>query len=131
MNTSEINRQCRVTLYLLLPHNSLTIQQQQMAQLQMQQMQVDNETKVSYSEAQHALAAERFNKTRLDAALSAERLQRADEDRTGALLNLIKAATEIKSMDMEQLEQAVRIMQSMSSSQEQPETSQNVNSPSP
>jgi hypothetical protein len=88
-------------------------QQQQMAQLQMQQMQVDNETKMSYSEAQHSLAAERMNKTKLDAALSAERIQRADEDRTGALLNLIKAAQEIKNLDIDQLLKAIQIQQSL------------------
>lgn len=88
-------------------------QQQQMAQLQMQQMQVDNETKLSYSEAQHSLAAERMNKTKLDAALSAERIQRADEDRTGALLNLIKAAQEIKNLDIDQLLKAIQIQQSL------------------
>ncbi len=88
-------------------------QQQQMAQLQMQQLQVDNLTKTSYAEAQQSLAAERLNKTRLDAALSAERLQRADEDRTGAILNLIKAATEIKSLDIEQLEKVLAMGQAM------------------
>lgn len=84
-------------------------QQQQMAQLQMQQLQVDNETKLSYAESQKALAAERINKTGLDAALSAERIQRADEDRTGSILNLIKAAKEIQGMDIEQLERAINI----------------------
>lgn len=85
-------------------------QQQQMAQLQMQQMQVDNETKLSYSEAQHSLAAERLNKTRLDAALSAERMQRADEDRTGSILNLIKAVKEIEGMDLDHIERAVNVI---------------------
>jgi len=90
-------------------------QEQQMQQLQMQQLQVDNETKLSYSEAQHSLAAERMNKTRLDAALSAERLQRADEDRTGALLNLIKAAAEIKNIDLESIRTAMEIQEGMQS----------------
>jgi hypothetical protein len=88
-------------------------QEQQMAQLQMQNMQVDNETKLSYSEAQHSLAMERMNKTKLDAALSAERLQRADEDRTGSVLNLIKAIKEIQGMDLEQMEAGLRIVQTM------------------
>lgn len=88
-------------------------QQQLMNQIQMQQMQVDSETKLSYSEAQHALASERMNKTKLDAALSAERMQRADEDRTGALLNLIKAAQEIKNLDLDHLTKALQIEQAM------------------
>lgn len=85
-------------------------QEQQMQQLQMQQLQVDNETKISYAEAQKSLAAERLNKVRLDAALSAERMQRADEDRTGALLNLIKAAKEIQGMEIDQLEKAINMI---------------------
>ncbi len=89
-------------------------QQAQMAQLQMQQLQVDNETKLSYSEAQHSLAAERMNKTRLDAALSAERMQRADEDRTGAVLNLVKAITEIRGMDLEHIERSVNVIREIS-----------------
>ncbi len=88
-------------------------QQEMMANLQMQQMQVDNETKISYAEGQKALAAERLNKTRLDAALSAERIKRADEDRTGAILNLVKAAREIQSMDIEHLERAIGIVKTM------------------
>jgi hypothetical protein len=89
-------------------------QQQQMAQLQMQQLQVDNETKMSYAQGQKALAAERMNKVQLDAALSAERMQRADEDRTGAVLNLVKAAKEIQGMDMERLERAVNMVMQLS-----------------
>lgn len=85
-------------------------QEQQMAQLQMQQLQVDNETKISYAEAQKSLAAERLNKVQLDAALNAERLQRADEDRTGALLNLIKAAKEVQGMEIDQLEKAINMI---------------------
>jgi hypothetical protein len=86
-------------------------QEQQMAQLQMQQMDVDNQTKVSYAEAQQSLAAERMNKVRLDAALSAERMQRADEDRTGAFLNLVKAIKEIEGMDVEQMARGLEMMQ--------------------
>lgn len=101
-------------------------QEQQMAQLQMQQLQVDNETKISYAEAQKSLAAERLNKVRLDAALSAERMQRADEDRTGALLNLIKAAKEIQGMEIDQLEKAINMIKDVKEreleSKENPQT---------
>jgi hypothetical protein len=93
-------------------------QQQRMTEMQLKQMQIDNETKMSYAEGQKALAAERMNKTRLDAALSAERLQRADEDRTGSLLNLIKAAKEIQNMDIEALERAVSLVRVISPNEE-------------
>lgn len=94
-------------------------QQNTLSQLQMQQIQVDNETKLSYANSQNSLAAERSNKIKLDAALSAERMQRADEDRTGSILNLIKAAKELESMDLEQIERAVNIMLQISDSTEQ------------
>ena len=97
--------------------NQIEQQQQQMQQMQaeqqMQQMQVDAETKLAYAESQKALAAERMNKVQLDAALSAERLQRADEDRTNAVLNLIKAAKEIQMMDMDHLEKAVNVVKNL------------------
>ena len=94
-------------------------QEQQAAQLQMQQMQVDNETKIGFAESQKALAAERMNKIQIDAAVGQERLNRAEQDKTGAFLNLIKAAKEIASMDKEiegmdidQIGKAIQIMQS-------------------
>lgn len=93
-------------------------QEQQMAMLQMQQLQVDNETKLAYADSQKSLAAERLNKVRLDAALSAERMQRADEDRTNAVLNLIKAAKEIQGMDIEQLERAIGIVKTLESEED-------------
>jgi hypothetical protein len=93
-------------------------QQQRMEALQMQQMQVDAETKLSYSEAQHSLAYERINKTKLDAALSEERKQRAEEDRTGAVLNLIKAAKEIQEMDLGNIERALGIVHQVSGAEE-------------
>lgn len=94
-------------------------QQEMMSHLQMQQMQVDNETKISYAEGQKALAVERLNKTRLDAALSAERIKRADEDRTGAILNLIKAAKEIQGMNFEHLERAINIAKNLGEDDEE------------
>lgn len=96
-------------------------QQQQMAQLQMQQLQVDNETKLAYAQSQKSLAAERINKVQLDAALSAERMQRADEDRTGAVLNLIKAAKEIQGMEISQLEQAVNMIKNIEAQAQPPQ----------
>lgn len=94
-------------------------QQQRMADMQIQQMRIDNETKLSYADSQRALAQERINKTQLDAAVSAERLQRADADRTGAVLNLIKAAKEIQAMDIEHLERAVMLAKTIGTDEEE------------
>ena len=86
-------------------------QQQQMAQLQMQQMQVDNQTKISYAHSQDGLAQERIAKIQLDKALNNERMQRAEEEKTEGLINVIKALKEIQSLDLSNLEQSIRILQ--------------------
>jgi hypothetical protein len=85
-------------------------QQQQMMQLQMQQMQVDNQTKISYAHSQEGLAQERMAKIQLDKALNAERISRAQEERTEGALNLIKGAKEIEGMEADTLVKGVSIL---------------------
>lgn len=86
-------------------------QQQKMQELQMQQLQVDNMTKVAYSHSQEGLAQERLAKIQLDKALNAERIQRAEEDRTGSVLNLVKAVKELQGIDLQHLMQALEIVE--------------------
>lgn len=86
-------------------------QQQQMSQLQMQQLQIDNETKLSYARAQDGLAQERIAKIQLDKALNYERMQRSEEEKTAGLLNVVKALKEIQSMDLTNIESSLRILQ--------------------
>lgn len=88
-------------------------QQQQMAQLQMQQLQVDNQTKISYAHSQEGLAAERVAKIQLDKALNQERLQRAEEDKTAGLLNVIKALKELQTIDLGHIEQSLNILRAL------------------
>lgn len=80
-------------------------QQQQMSQLQMQQLQVDNETKMAYARSQDGLAQERIAKIQLDKALNTERLQRSEEEKTSGLLNIVKALKEIQSLNLGNIEQ--------------------------
>ena len=103
-------------------------QEQQLAQSQMQLQKVDMETKLAYAEAQKSLAAERLNKTRLDAAISAERLQRSDEERTGSILNLIKGVKEIQQMDTAHIQQAVELIKSIGEDEESGETKEKIES---
>jgi len=103
-------------------------QEQQMAQAQMQNMQVDNETKIGFAAAQQAQAAERMSKVQVDMAEAQERLKRSEEDKTGAFLNLVKAVKEIEGMDIAQIGQAIQIMQS-NAVQNQIEPKQQVNQP--
>lgn len=94
-------------------------QQQQMSQLQMQQLQVDNETKLAYAESQKGLAQERIAKIQLDQALNAERINRAEEDKTSASLNVIKALKELQGMDLSMLQQGLEILNTIEGKNEQ------------
>ena len=99
--------------------------QQQRAQLEMQQLQVDNETKMSYARSQDGLAQERIAKIQLDKALNHERMQRSEEEKTAGLLNVIKALKEIQSIDIGNLQESIAILQGLSATQE---TNQNPES---
>ena len=85
-------------------------QQQQMAQLQMQQMQVDNQTKISYAHSQEGLAAERLAKIQTDKALNEERISRSQEERTSGALNILKGAKEIENLDTDQIVKSAQVL---------------------
>jgi hypothetical protein len=93
--------------------------EQQAQQLQLQNMATENETKLSFSHAQHALAAERMAKVSEERALNAERYQRADEERTGAILNLLKAFKELEGMDINHLAEKVKILNALSGTEKE------------
>ena len=88
-------------------------QQQKMAELQMQQLQVDNQTKLSYSESQKSLAHEREAKIITDVAVAEDKLKRAHTEDTAALLNVLKALKELDGMDLTQLEQKLNILNAL------------------
>lgn len=85
-------------------------QQQQMAQMQLQAAQVDNETKLGFADAQHAQAQERLNKIRLDQATAIEKMEKSEQDKSGAFLNLVKAIKEIEGMDISQIAEGMKAM---------------------
>ncbi len=85
-------------------------QLQKREELEMQQIAIDNQAKISYAHSQEGLAAERMAKIQLDKALNAERLQRADEDRTNSVLNLVKAIKEIQGLDIGHISQYLDII---------------------
>lgn len=80
-----------------------------MAELQMQQLQVDNETKLAYARSQDGLAQERVAKIRTDVAIAEDKLKRAEREDTSSLLNLVKVIREIQSMDVNDLQKAVQM----------------------
>lgn len=101
-------------------------QQQKMSELQMQQMQVDNETKLSYANAQDGLAKERVAKIQTDMAVAEDKLKRAHTEDTAALLNVLKALKELDGMDLTQLEQKLNILNALQPEAEvTPTTGQN------
>jgi hypothetical protein len=96
-----------------------TIQQQQeqqqqqdaaMAQAQMQASQVDNETKLGFAEAQHAMAQERLSKVQLDKAEAINKLEKGETDKVEAVLKLILAAKEIEGTDIDQIMKVMGLM---------------------
>lgn len=90
-------------------------QAEEIRKLQMQQLQVENQTKIAYAHSQEGLAQERMAKIQLDKALNAERIQRAEEDRTGSALNLVKAIKELQSIDLNHLAQYIDIVERLKS----------------
>lgn len=88
-------------------------QAQKLQELQMQQLQVENATKIAYAHSQEGLAQERIAKIQLDKALNAERIQRAEEDRTGSALNFVKTIKELQSIDLNHLAQYIDIVEKL------------------
>lgn len=95
----------------------LAAQQQAMQQQQQVATELQMQAVASKTESDKALAVERINKVQLDAALSAERISRAEEDRTGGVLNLIKAIKELEGMDMDNLTRKLALLREIEGQQ--------------
>lgn len=89
-------------------------QQQQMAELQMQQIQVDNMTKMGYAKSQEALANERQAKISTDIAIAEDKLKRAHQEDTKSLLDVVKALKELQGMDLNNLKEKLNILNMLS-----------------
>lgn len=87
--------------------------QQQQTQMAMQEQAVVAHSLNSKAESDRALAGERMAKIQLEQAESAERISRAEEDRTAGVLNLIKAIKELDGMDIENIKKKVEILLSI------------------
>lgn len=96
---------------LIQKKNEMQAQAEQKAMmLQMQNQANVNEAVNAKAESDRSLAAERLNKVGLDAALSMERISRAEEDRTAGALNLIKALKELDGMDLDNLQKKINLL---------------------
>ena len=90
-------------------------QQQQQEQLQMQQMKVMTDGIESKAMSDQALAQERLATINLKNAENAERIQRAEQDRTASDLNVIKSLKELFGMDPSQLAEQIRMLKEITS----------------
>lgn len=115
-------------------HNKKAIKDRMAAQAQAQKEMEDIQMKLAMnqqatvtrsldakSRSDDALAMERKNKIGLDAALSAERIARSEEDRTASILNLIKAAKELDTMDLDNLLRSIETLSQIDQAQSQKE----------
>lgn len=121
-----IQNKDRIVEKMMANQKAMQEQQQKMSEMQMMQMQVDNETKLSYAKAQDGLAQERVAKIQTDMAVAEDKLKRAHTEDTASLLNLLKAIKELEGMDLSQLEQKLNILNALQpEAQVTPTTGQN------
>jgi hypothetical protein len=111
-----IQNKDKLTQSIVKREQAMMQQQQQMAELQMQQMQVDNETKLSYARSQDGLAKERTAKIRTDMAVAEEKISRSKEEGTAAILNLLKAVKELQGMHTDDIAKKLEMVLSIEES---------------
>lgn len=86
-------------------------------QLQMQQMAVMTDGIEAKAKSDQALAMERMSTINLKNAENAERMQKAETDRTAAELNFIKALKELQEMDLNGMAQKIMMLKELGSIQ--------------
>ena len=104
----------RIVEKVMAKQKALQEQQQKVEQLQMQQMQVDNMTKVAYAHSQEGLAQERVAKIQTDTAVAQDKIRRAHQEDTTSLLNVVRALKELKGLDLDHIMQQVQILNALS-----------------
>ena len=85
-------------------------QQQKMSQLQIEQLMVDNQTKLAYAQSQQGLAAERIAKIQTDKAVAEDKMSRAEAEDMRALLDLTRTIKELQTMDTQDLTNKIEIL---------------------
>jgi hypothetical protein len=83
-------------------------------QMQLKAQEVDNQTKISFSEAQHSLAYERIAKVQEEKNKAITEQYKAEEEKTNSILNLIKVMKEIDGLDLTNLQSKVNILKEIS-----------------
>ena len=97
-------------------------QQQQQAQeqqaVQMEVLKAQIEDLKSRAMANEGLGYERASRVQENQALAVERIAEAEKDRNLGTLDLVKAAKELDGMDLDQLQQALQIIEGIKQSQQ-------------
>lgn len=109
-----IQNKDRITEKIMKAQQAQQEQKQKMEELQMQQIQIDNMTKVAYAHSQEGLAQERVAKIQTDSAVAQDKLRRAHQEDTASLLNVVKALKEIKGLDLDHLSKQLEMLQMLS-----------------
>lgn len=88
-------------------------QQEAMAKLQMQQLEIDNMAKISYANSQDGLAEERRAKIQTDIAIAQDKLKKSHQEDTAAQLNIVKMLKELEGMDVAQMQAKLDFLHSI------------------
>lgn len=86
---------------------------QRQIEMENQQMAVTTEGIEAKAKADQSLAMERMNKIHLDEAISAERIQRAEEESTAQLLNMAKVLKELQGLDLTHIQAKIDMLKGL------------------
>lgn len=92
---------------------------QRRMEIEDQQLAMTTEGIEAKAKSDQALAMERMNKIHLDEAISAERVQRSEEESTAALLNMAKLLKELEGMDLAPLMSKLEMLKSVNDMEHQ------------
>lgn len=110
--------------------NAQKQQQQQMQQMQMQaalqEQQARTELAKSRSIADQGLGLERLSRVKENQALAEERTAAAEKDRDMAILNLIRAAKELESVDISHISELVKLTDMMKAKEQESLQKENI-----
>lgn len=90
-----------------------TAQLQQQQQAAMQEQQIMMQSLASKAESDRAMAAERLSKIRTDHAMSVEKIAQSQQHREAAAFDRIRAAKELATLDLDQVQKMLDILSSI------------------
>jgi len=106
---------CRKELNEILDAQAKQEQETMERQNAMQEQQLETTTEgiLAKAKADQSLAMERMNKIHLDEAISAERIQKAQEESSAQMLNFAKMLKELEGIDMEHMLRKVETLRNL------------------